>query len=67
VEFTDGRFAQIAGFRMGWDPSGTAQLLDENGNVTTPVTRVRSVMLDDSMVIVQDGAIVADAPAVKFL
>jgi 5'-nucleotidase / UDP-sugar diphosphatase len=65
VEFIDGRFAQISGFRMVWDPSGTAQVLDENGNVTTPGTRVRSVMLDNSTVIVEDGVIVAGAPAVN--
>jgi 2',3'-cyclic-nucleotide 2'-phosphodiesterase (5'-nucleotidase family) len=63
VENIDGRFAQIAGFRMTWDANGTPQELDENGNVVTPGTRVREVVLDDGTEIVTDGAVVADAPA----
>jgi 2',3'-cyclic-nucleotide 2'-phosphodiesterase (5'-nucleotidase family) len=58
VEFGDGRFAQIAGFRYVWDPTGTPQLLDEDGNVTQPGTRVWEVVLDDGTVIVVDGAVV---------
>lgn len=64
VAFTDGRFAQIAGFRLVWEPNGTAQVLDGNGNVTTPGTRVLSVVLDDGTLIVQDGVVVPGAPAV---
>jgi 5'-nucleotidase len=56
-EFTDGRFAQIAGFRFVWDPSGSPQILDTEGNVVTPGTRVRAVVLDDGSVIVQNGAV----------
>jgi hypothetical protein len=58
VEFTDGRFAQIAGFRFVWDPAGSPQVLDAGGNVVTPGTRVRAVVLDDGTVIVQEGAVV---------
>ncbi len=54
-----GRFAQIAGFTMVWTGSGTAQVLDSNGNVTTPGTRVQSVVLDDGTVIVAGGSVVA--------
>jgi 2',3'-cyclic-nucleotide 2'-phosphodiesterase (5'-nucleotidase family) len=59
VEFGDGRFAQIAGFRVVWDPAGTAQLVDAAGNVTTPGNRVVSVVLDDGTVIVENRAVVA--------
>lgn len=59
VEFTDGRFAQISGFTLVWDAAGTAQVLDADGNVTTPGTRVRNITLDDGTVIVENGAVVA--------
>ena len=36
VERGDGRFPQIAGFTMAWDPNGTAQVLDDDGQVVTP-------------------------------
>ncbi|MDH3500100.1 MAG: hypothetical protein OEM97_08265 [Acidimicrobiia bacterium] len=40
-------------------PPGTAQVLDADGNVTTPGTRVQDVMLEDGTVIVSGGAVVA--------
>lgn len=57
----DGRFAQVAGFRFGYDVSGTAQVVDDAGNVLTPGTRVRSVTLDDGTVIVDNGQVVPGA------
>jgi 2',3'-cyclic-nucleotide 2'-phosphodiesterase (5'-nucleotidase family) len=65
VEFTDGRFAQIAGFRFVWDPAGRPQVLDAEGHVITPGTRVRAVVLDDGAVIVQDGAVVPGIPGLN--
>jgi 5'-nucleotidase len=59
VEFGDGRFAQIAGFSMVWDPAGTPQLLDADGNVTQAGTRVREVVLDGGAAIVSGGSVVA--------
>ena len=56
-----GRFAQIAGFSYVWSGSGTAQVLDPEGNVVTPGTRVQEVVLDDSTVIVTGGAVVPGA------
>ena len=41
VAFTDGRFAQISGFRMRWDSLGIPQELDSEGRVVTLGTRVR--------------------------
>lgn len=58
VEFGDGRFAQIAGFSFSWDPTGVGQVLDADGNVTTPGTRVRNAALDDGTVLIADGSVV---------
>jgi 5'-nucleotidase / UDP-sugar diphosphatase len=65
VEFTDGRFAQIAGFRFVWDPTGAAQTLDAEGNIVSPGTRVRDVALNDGTALVQEGALVPKAPALN--
>ncbi len=62
VEFVDGRFAQIAGFAVQYDPTGTPQLLDLDGNVTQAGDRVREVQLDDGTVIVTGGAVVPGDP-----
>jgi 2',3'-cyclic-nucleotide 2'-phosphodiesterase (5'-nucleotidase family) len=61
VEQADGRFAQIAGFAMIYDPEGAAQVLDEEGGVQTPGARVRELRLADGTPIVQDGAIAEGA------
>lgn len=53
-----GRFAQISGFSYEWSGSETAQVLDPDGNVVTPGTRVQKVVLDDGTVIVTGGAVV---------
>ena len=41
----DGRFAQVAGFSFTYDVTGTAQVIDENGVITTPGSRVVDVIL----------------------
>jgi 5'-nucleotidase/UDP-sugar diphosphatase len=64
VEFVDGRFAQISGFTFVWDAAGTPQELDDDGNVTTPGTRVEEIRLEGGTYIVQGGAIAAGAPDV---
>lgn len=64
VENADGRFPQIAGFALVYDPAGTAMEIDEDGNVVTAGERVQSITLDDGTAIVQDGAVVEGAPAV---
>jgi len=58
---SNGRFAQVAGFRFAWNPAGTAQVLDSNLNVTTPGNRVREVILDDGTVLVRDGVVLPGA------
>jgi 5'-nucleotidase, C-terminal domain len=65
VENADGRFAQIAGFTLIWDPNGTPQALDEDANVMTAGTRVVEITLDDGTPIVAGGAVVPGAPAVN--
>ncbi len=64
VEFGDGRFAQIAGFRLVYDPAETPQLLDLDGNVTQAGTRVRRVELADGTLLVDNGVVVPGAPAI---
>jgi 5'-nucleotidase len=61
----NGRFAQVAGFSMVFDPAGTAQVVDNDGNVLTPGNRVVEIRLDNGTFIVQNGAVVAGAPAVS--
>jgi 5'-nucleotidase / UDP-sugar diphosphatase len=58
VEFTDGRFAQVAGFSFVYDAAGTPQIVDADGNVTQEGTRVREVVLDDGTVLVSAGSVV---------
>jgi 2',3'-cyclic-nucleotide 2'-phosphodiesterase (5'-nucleotidase family) len=60
----DGRFAQVSGFSMVFDPAGTAQVVDNAGTVLTPGTRVVEIRLDNGTYIVQGGAVVAGAPDV---
>lgn len=62
VEFGDGRFAQVAGFRFTWDPTGIRQIINAQGQITQQGTRVREAVLDDGTVIIQNGAIVPGAP-----
>jgi 5'-nucleotidase/UDP-sugar diphosphatase len=65
VEFSSGRFAQIAGFRMTYSASGTPQELDDDGNVTVAGTRVQEIVLNDGTYIVRDGLVVPGAPSVS--
>jgi 5'-nucleotidase len=64
VEFTAGRFAQVSGFSFVYDPTGTAQEVDDEGQVLVAGGRVREVVLDDGTVLVSDGALEPGAPAI---
>ncbi|MDH3683619.1 MAG: 5'-nucleotidase C-terminal domain-containing protein [Acidimicrobiia bacterium] len=57
-----GRFAQVAGFSFVWDAAGTAQELDEDGNVVVAGTRVQTVTLDGGTPIVTAGVVVDGDP-----
>lgn len=52
-----GRFAQVSGFSFAWSASGTAMVIDGDGNVVTPGSRVLDVVLDDGTVIVAGGVV----------
>jgi 5'-nucleotidase len=58
VEFGDGRFSQVAGLQFVWSATGTPQILDATGAVTTPGTRVRRVTIPGIGDIVTDGAVI---------
>jgi len=61
----NGRFPQIAGYKMTVDTTRTPQVQDAQFNVTTPGQRIRSLTLDDGTKIVEDGALVPGAPSVN--
>lgn len=58
IPLADGRFGQVSGFQFTYDANGTAQVVTDDGVVTTPGSRVQSIVLDDGTVIVQNGAVV---------
>lgn len=64
VEFVDGRFAQIAGFKFTYDPKLPPRQVDMMGVVTQEGQRVREVVLADNTAIVKNGAVVPGAPKV---
>jgi len=59
-----GRFAQISGFTMMYNPDAQAQTVDDDGFVLTPGKRIQSVVLEDGTVLVKDGEIVPGKPTV---
>jgi 5'-nucleotidase len=59
-----GRFAQVAGFSVVYDPSRQAQILDGQGNEIIPGDRVISAILDDGTVLIENGEPVDGAPSV---
>jgi 5'-nucleotidase len=63
MPLADGRFGQVSGFSFTYDVNGTAQVVTDDGVVTTPGTRVQSIVLDDGTVIVENGNVV-DGPDV---
>jgi len=63
---TPGQFPQVGGLRFSFDPTGTAIVFDNNGNVTTNGTRIRNLAIVDEDeniidVIAQNGQIVGNA------
>lgn len=57
----DGRFAQVAGMCIVFDPAGAAQVTLNDGTVTSPGSRVREVRLVDGTPIVVNGSVVPGA------
>lgn len=67
VAATNGRFAQISGFRFTWDAARPARLLvnvnaPANSAVQQQGQRIREVVLDDGTVLYTNGAIAPGAP-----
>lgn len=65
---TPGQFPQVGGLQFSFDPTGTAQVLGEDGEVTTAGTRIKNVALVDengnpTQRIIIDGEVAVDAPA----
>ena len=65
VENVSGRFAQVAGFEFIYDPSGTPQELDGDGNVLSAGSRIVEVTLANGTKIVENGNVVAGAPSIS--
>lgn len=61
----DGRFGQIAGFKVVYNPNGRRQIIDLGGNVTKAGNRILSITLNDGTKIVENGTVVAGAPNVN--
>jgi 5'-nucleotidase len=62
---SNGRFAQISGFRFSYDSTRPAIAFGPTGLVTTPGQRVREVVLNDGRVLVANGVVVPGAPSVN--
>jgi 5'-nucleotidase len=60
----DGRFGQIAGFTVTYDPAGKPLAFDAGGNPVNAGARVLSLRLNNGTYIVEDGAVVLGAPDV---
>lgn len=58
IPAADGRFSQVAGFKFVYDPKGTAQKVTDDGTVTGPGSRIKSITLDDGTEIVKSGKVV---------
>ena len=52
-----GRFAQVSGFSFVWDASGTGMIINSDGSVAVPGTRVQDAVLDDGTPIVVGGVV----------
>ncbi len=63
VESSSGRFAQVAGMTLVYNPEGTPQEIGDDDTVTVEGTRVWSITLDDGTALVADGAVVDGAPS----
>jgi 5'-nucleotidase len=62
-----GQFLQVAGLAVTYDPSQQAQVIETDGTVTTPGSRVVSIQLTDGTPIVTAGSVVAGAPEVTIV
>jgi 5'-nucleotidase / UDP-sugar diphosphatase len=57
VDVADGRFLQLAGAQIVWDPEGAPRRLAPDGTVLEEGRRVRRVLLDDGTQMVEAGLV----------
>jgi 5'-nucleotidase len=62
-----GAFLQVSGISVTYNISNTAQVIEEDGTVTTAGERVVAIQLNDGTFIVQDGEVVTGAPNVTII
>jgi len=67
VDDSSGRFAQIAGMSLVYDPAGTPQEIGVDDMVAVAGARVRSIVLDDGTELVSEGAVVKAAPSITLI
>ena len=65
VEFTSGRFAQVAGMRYAFDPEAEPRQLDDEGNVEVEGERILFAELDDGTILIQNGEVVDEEATVS--
>ena len=65
VENVQGQFAQIAGFRFKYNPEGTPQQVDSDGNITAAGNRVVEITLNDGQKVVENGVVNESAPTLR--
>ncbi len=58
-------FLQMSNLVLEWDPDGTAQLQDADGEVVTPGTRVRQLSIAGGPTLVEDGEVPDGAPSLS--
>lgn len=63
----EGRFGQISGMTVEFDPSAQRQITQGDGTISTPGERVVNVTLDDGTPIIAGGAVVPGAPDVTLV
>lgn len=59
-----GQFLQVSGITVTYNLAGTAQQIETNGTVTREGSRVRELTLADGTKLVENGEVVAGAPAI---
>jgi 5'-nucleotidase len=67
LPLADGRFLQVGGLNVVYSLGGTAEVLNADGTIAIPGSRVVSLTLADGTPIVAGGAVVAGAPDVDVI
>ena len=62
-----GQFLQVGGFRVVYDLNQQPQVIETDGTVTTPGSRVVSAELNNGTLLITGGAVVSGAPNVSLV